>query len=190
MSRRRQATPEELRLWREVVRDAEPLPGRASASDAPSDLAPAPPAAAVVPAAQVPAGAIAPRVRTRVSRPALPPLDLDGTPGVDRRTDDRLRRGRFEIEGRLDLHGMTQAQAHDALFGFVRRNWHEGRRVLLVITGKGSGGEGMGVLRAAVPRWLGESGMRAMVVAIHRAQPRHGGDGALYLLLKRKRDPR
>lgn len=188
MSRRRQATPEELSLWREVVRDAEPLSGRAPVPDVPAE--PAPPASAPPASApEIPAGAIAPRVRTRVSRPALPPLDPDGTPGVDRRTDDRLRRGRFEIEARLDLHGMTQARAHDALSGFVRRNWHEGRRVLLVITGKGSGGEGMGILRAAVPRWLGEPGLRAMVVAIHRAQPRHGGDGALYLLLKRRREP-
>jgi DNA-nicking Smr family endonuclease len=123
----------------------------------------------------------------------LPALDPAASPGLDRRTDDRLRRGRVSIDGRVDLHGMTQSQAHAALHSFILRGWHEQRRYLLVITGKGSaargfGGQGTGVLRQAVPRWLNEMPLRPLVIAVHRAHPRDGGDGALYVLLKRRRD--
>lgn len=195
MSRRRTATPEELRLWRSVVRDADPLPGRAAADDGPS----APPDCAdpESPAGPAPGPAALLRPPTVAGRRELPPLDLAAAPGVDRRMDDRLRRGRIEIQARIDLHGLTQAQAHAALSAFVMRGWHEGRRTLLVITGKGSAGKGgvrettgrgEGVLRAAVPRWLNEVSLRPLVLAIRRAQPRHGGDGALYVLLKRNRN--
>jgi DNA-nicking Smr family endonuclease len=99
------------------------------------------------------------------------------------------------IDGRLDLHGLTQAEAHDRLSGFVKAAQARGKRVLLVITGKGykapnsqHGGES-GVLRRAVPRWLNAPDLRPLVLAIHAAQPRHGGEGALYVLLKRNRVP-
>lgn len=122
--------------------------------------------------------------------PSPPVLDPSGSAGIDRRTDDRLRRGRLDIEARIDLHGMTQTQAHSALSSFIKAGWHGHRRTVLVITGKGSGpaGRGAGVLRSAVPRWLNEPPLRQMVVAIRPAQPRHGGEGALYVLLKRRRD--
>jgi|GEM_PF-472783 len=112
--------------------------------------------------------------------------------GIDRRTDLRLRRGRLSIDGRIDLHGMTQSQAHGALAGFLHRCRQEERRCVLVITGKGTGrgGEGSltgGVLRAALPRWLAEPPLRDLVVTLHPAQPRDGGDGAFYVLLKRQR---
>ena len=111
----------------------------------------------------------------------LPPLDRFA--GVDRATAERLKRGRYQVEARLDLHGMTQAEAHRALAGFVGRSRAAGRRCVLVITGHGrmTGG----VLKSAVPRWLAEPGLRPDVLAITPAQPRAGGDGALYVLLRR-----
>jgi DNA-nicking Smr family endonuclease len=120
-----------------------------------------------------------------VERPRLPPLEPGRSIGVDRRTDQRLRRGQLAIDGRIDLHGLTQAAAHDRLGAFLEEGQRLGRRCVLVITGKGSAGEG--VLRTVVPRWLSEPGLRRLIVAVHRAQPNHGGDGALYVLLKRRR---
>jgi DNA-nicking Smr family endonuclease len=108
------------------------------------------------------------------------------TPGLDRRQALRLKRGQLEIEARLDLHGMVQAEAHRALAGFVARSHAAGKRTLLVVTGKGTR-EGTGVLRAAVPRWLAEPALRDRVLASAPAQPRDGGGGALYILLRRAR---
>lgn len=107
-------------------------------------------------------------------------------PGLDRRTALRLKRGQLPIEARLDLHGLTQAVAHRELASFVARASTAGKRVLLIITGKGTK-EGTGVLRAAVPRWLTEAALRPSVLAMAPAQPKDGGDGALYLLLRRAR---
>jgi DNA-nicking Smr family endonuclease len=111
----------------------------------------------------------------------LPPLDAFA--GLDKASAERLKRGRYPIEARLDLHGMTQEQAHRALNGFVSRSRAIGRRVVLVITGHGrfSGG----ILKAAVPRWLNEPGLRPHLLATASAQPRDGGTGALYLLLRK-----
>jgi len=108
---------------------------------------------------------------------------LDHSAGVDRATTERLKRGRYPVEAHLDLHGLTQAEAHRALSGFVGGSRRSGRRCVLVITGHGrmSGG----VLKQAVPRWLGEPELRPHILAIAPAQPRAGGSGALYVLLRR-----
>jgi len=90
------------------------------------------------------------------------------------------------IEARLDLHGMTQDEAHRALDRFIPAMREDGRRAVLIITGKGTR-EGGGVLRQAVPRWLDEARLRPHVLAIEEARPQHGGAGALYVLLRRKR---
>jgi DNA-nicking Smr family endonuclease len=123
-----------------------------------------------------------------VLRPAItgprPTTDQTALPGLDKRTAERLRKGDLAIDGRLDLHGMTQDVAHAALRRFVAESAARGDRVLLVITGKG-GTEGQGVLRREVPRWLEQ--LRPAVLRAIPAQPRHGGAGALYLLLKRRR---
>lgn len=112
-------------------------------------------------------------------------------PGLDRRQALRLRRGQLSIEARLDLHGMTQAQAHRALASFLARSHAAGKRVVLIVTGKGArqGADGSptGVLRRTVPRWLTEPALRQLVLATAAALPRDGGDGALYLLLRRTR---
>jgi DNA-nicking Smr family endonuclease len=116
-----------------------------------------------------------------------PPLRPGQFADLDRRTAERLRRGQIALDGRLDLHGMTQAAAHDALHDFLLGASERGQRCVLVITGKGRAGEEAGVLRRQVPHWLNMQPLRGRIVAIAEAQPRHGGAGALYVLLKRKR---
>jgi DNA-nicking Smr family endonuclease len=114
----------------------------------------------------------------------LPPLDRFA--GLDRSSAERLKRGRYPVEARLDLHGHTQDEAHAALGRFIRVSRAQGRRCILVITGHGrlSGG----ILKSAVPRWLNEQGFRHDLLAVTPAQPRDGGSAALYLLLRRTRD--
>ncbi|MFD2235746.1 Smr/MutS family protein, partial [Phaeospirillum tilakii] len=128
------------------------------------------------------AGAPAPR------RPAagLPTLGHGHTPGLDRRSAERLKRGEMAIDGALDLHGMTQDAAHAALDGAIERAWAAGRRMLLVVTGKGAHGDG--VLRRQVPRWLNQSPLRERILGFCHARAHHGGDGALYVLIRRRRD--
>jgi DNA-nicking Smr family endonuclease len=97
----------------------------------------------------------------------------------------RLARGREALAARIDLHGMTQDAARAALAGFIRRAVDDGWRAVLVITGKGVGGDG--VLRRRVPDWLAEAPIRDHVAGVSEAHRRHGGEGALYVALKRKR---
>ena len=140
--------------------------------------------------------------KTPPLRPSPPPFPLApdvgrrGTgemAGVDRRLAARLRRGQLPLEGELDLHGFKQPQARRALDAFIEDAVHDGRRCLLVVTGKGEragveeGWRGSGVLREAVPGWLNDPANRDQILAFCHAQPRHGGDGAFYVLLKRKR---
>jgi len=117
--------------------------------------------------------------------PTLPPLAPGHFAGIDRANAERLKRGKHPVEARLDLHGMTQDEAHRALASFIRGARASGKRCVLVITGRGSAGGG--VLRAAVPRWLDEPEFRPHLLAIATAQPRDGGAGALYVMLRRTR---
>jgi DNA-nicking Smr family endonuclease len=107
--------------------------------------------------------------------------------GVDGATLSRLKRGRIEIDARIDLHGMDQRSAFATLLGFVDTASRQGRRALLVITGKGPAAQGGGVLRRNVPGWLMASPVSGRILAIEPAHLRHGGEGAFYVLLRRKR---
>lgn len=113
------------------------------------------------------------------------PLDPTRPTGTDRRTWERLKRGQIPVERRLDLHGRTQAEAHGALDRFLAASSASGCRCVLIVTGKGT--DGQGVLRQMVPRWLAEEGNRAKIITFSNAHPRHGGEGALYVLIKRRR---
>ena len=156
---------EERALWRETMRGVTPL------RPEPADAVIAPPPARESKSRRVPASTqSAPMARTTKSIDAL-----------DRRTATRLKRGTLAIEAKLDLHGMTQAEAHDALTRFIVRAQKHGSRAVLVVTGKS------GVLHGAVPRWLEEGDNRKRIVAIRRAYAQHGGEGALYLMLRRVR---
>jgi DNA-nicking Smr family endonuclease len=96
----------------------------------------------------------------------------------------RLTRERDPLGPRLDLHGLDQAQAYSRLNAFLRRAQDEGWRAVLVITGKGTRGDG--VLRRLAPEWLAAPGLRDLVAGVSEAHRRHGGQGALYVALKRR----
>lgn len=115
-------------------------------------------------------------------RPATAPVEVGASAGVDKRTADRLRRGKMVLDGTLDLHGMTQATAHGALTLFIDTAHHADKRCLLVITGKGQG-----ILKRAVPYWLSDPFLRPKILSVMTARRDHGGDGALYVLLRRRR---
>ncbi|MEE2932713.1 MAG: Smr/MutS family protein [Pseudomonadota bacterium] len=117
----------------------------------------------------------------------LVPLSHGTLVGLDKRTGERLKRGKLEVEGRLDMHGMSQATAYRALKRFLLDKQAAGKRCVVVITGKGSRDGGTGVLKEAVPRWLNEPSLRKHVLGFDYALPRLGGTGALYILLRRKR---
>lgn len=125
------------------------------------------------------------RAPSRPSVRSQPPLEHGRAPGVDKKTAERLRQGERTVEGTLDLHGYTGRQAHAALGRFVRASYDLNRRCVLVITGKGVQGDGL--LRSEVPRWLNAEPLRSLILAFSYAQPKDGGSGALYVLIKRKR---
>lgn len=181
-SRRRTLSPDEVRIWRAVASSVTPLPGRQAPEPEEPEAAPAaaPEPAATVTIALPPLRPAAPPPRV------LPDLAHGATPGLDKRSAERMKKGEMEIDGRLDLHGMTQDTAHAALTAFVGRAYDAGRRCLLVITGKGNRA-GTGVLRSNVPRWLNQSPCRERILGFSHARPQHGGEGALYVLVKRRR---
>lgn len=167
----------DLELFAALMRDAKPLVRKKRRRVSPSPVPPVLPA--VTRRVEIPSAPMPPRGAAR----PLPPSN----PGLDRRTAERLRKGRMEIDRRLDLHGLTEAVAHAALDRAVASAWRDGARVLLVITGKGSSKEGGGVLRRNLPRWLAVGANAARVLRIESARPQHGGGGAFYVLLRRQR---
>ena len=113
---------------------------------------------------------------------------------LDRRTEEKLRKGKIPIEGRLDLHGLTQSKAYKMLCDFIKASAQEKKRCVLVITGKGKSKAtsedwltpGQGVLKQKVPEWLLSSAFQQYVLKAVPAQPQHGGSGALYVYLKKQ----
>lgn len=132
---------------------------------------------------------VPPRAGTRSPAPP-PPLDPAAASGLDRATADRLRRGKLEPEARLDLHGLTVAQAERALARFLERAQGAGCKMVLVITGKGlreASRQGAGRIRGEFPHWLNRPENRARVHGVRTAHARHGGSGAFYLMVRRPR---
>lgn len=126
----------------------------------------------------------------QVKKQALADLKPGVTDGIDRSTANKFQKGKMTIEGRIDLHGMTQDVAHNALNAFIEDSWRAGKRCVLVITGKGSRADEYGrtgLLRQRTPQWLSAPRLRNRILAIHQAQIQHGGAGAFYVLLKRRR---
>jgi DNA-nicking Smr family endonuclease len=115
------------------------------------------------------------------SKPVAPPLEP-----LTRRMKQRVAKGKHAIDARLDLHGFTQHEAHSVLLRFLRNAHARDARLVLVITGKGRGGE-IGVLRRQVPQWLGLPEFRSLVVGFEDAAISHGGEGALYVRVRRSR---
>jgi DNA-nicking Smr family endonuclease len=178
MSRRSEKvlTDEDRVLWSMVARSATPLKGRKQV-------------AAPEPAAISMAEALA-ETRPQPLKPALAPSVAKRNPlgqsALDRPTHDKIAAGRLPIEGRVDLHGLTQDQAYGLLLSFLGRAHASGIRYVLVITGKGSSSGGDGVLRRAVPGWLATAPFRPLVSSHDHAARHHGGAGALYVRLRRK----
>jgi DNA-nicking Smr family endonuclease len=179
--RRRHLSEEERALWESVARQVKPLrkkPRAAKHAGVPAlEAHAAKPNGSPRPIVSAPA--------PKPSKPAIPPLAPLG-----RRERSRISRGRDEIDARLDLHGMTQTRAHRALHGFLQRAHHEGHTFVLVITGKGKVGGGeaeRGVLRRQVPQWLSLPEFRTLVVGFEEAHIGHGGEGALYVRIRRAR---
>lgn len=181
---------EDRALWDKVKQSANPLrPRSGTVSVSP------PPGANVVgraPEPQMPASAQAPTG----SKPPVSPAPLPVRPApatLDRRTTKKIARGMTAIDGRIDLHGMTQRSAHARLLAFLDQARRGGSRVVLVITGKGvrtpdpaGAPRETGVLRRAVPLWLEEPAFRALVAGFSPAHRSHGGEGALYVRLRRR----
>jgi len=193
-NRRRLLTPEERVLWTAVTQSIAPLRSAhahndVAAPDVPAEVTPArTPAAPVKSAKQV-----APISPPKIAPPPLAPLG--------RRTRARVARGKDQIDARLDLHGLTQAQAHSALMHFLRNAQARDARLVLVITGKGSKSLGSrtlgargdgerGVLRRQVPQWLALPEFRAIVLGFEDAHVAHGGEGAIYIRVRRLRSDR
>lgn len=189
MTRRRKTlSSEDRRLWSHVTAGVVPIDPRRARPEAEPDEAPAQPAVAS-PAAVLPAP-----VKPVPSGP--PPLAA-----LEKGLKRKLARGRAGVEARLDLHGMTQAAAHQRLSAFLHRAQADGLKLVVVITGKGApkrlrGLEDdpwrpdayaeRGVLRRVVPQWLSLPDMRPLVVGFEEAALPHGGAGALYVRIRKR----
>lgn len=173
--RRRKLSEDERSLWSGVIRSIKPLKKRPAKQEAPL---PAPSRVAATPPPPAP--------QRRPPQKAAPPLAA-----LDRRAKQRLARGSDPIEARIDLHGRTQSEAHDALLRFLHKAQSGGAKFALVITGKGARGQGgpgeRGVLKRQVPLWLALPEFRAYVVGFEQAHVAHGGQGALYVRLRKPR---
>jgi DNA-nicking Smr family endonuclease len=181
--RKRALSAEERALWDSVAKQIKPLRKKPRAAK-PQDTSPAVETTLAAKSATPPKPLPSARI-ARAPKPEAPPLAPLG-----RRERSQLSRGRKQIDARLDLHGMTQTRAHRALSGFLQRAHSEGLTFVLVITGKGNatGPESeRGVLRRQVPQWLNLPEFRSLVVGFEEAHIGHGGEGALYVRIRRMR---
>ncbi len=169
-------------IWARIARTIEAFPGKEVPEDdwfaveTPASISPAPP-----------------------EKPVKPPQSIlsTNTPSrqqphpIEKPVIRKLARGRLPIDGRIDLHGLTQSEAHNLLFGFLARAHERGLRHVLVITGKGASRGSEGALKRAVPVWLTKPEFRFLISGYEDAARGHGGEGALYIRLRReKANPR
>ncbi len=133
-------------------------------------------------------------IQTQVSPALKPPA---GQPnGTDHRTSEKLRKGQMPIDAAIDLHGLNIAQAYEAFVNFIISSYASKKRCVLVITGKGAGKNGMrdplsagrGVIKQSLPQWITEARIAPYILKTTTAQPKDGGTGATYILLKRHRN--
>ena len=178
----------ELALWRAVTRDVDLADGAAYQSDDrdTQDFASMMQGERVQPLSSFGEGKAESAGEQRVSKAQARDLD--------KRTEMRLSRGQLDIQGRIDLHGFGQAEAQRALNSFLLNAYAQGKRCVLVITGKGKIvmdeaqiDQTPGVLRRSLPDWVREAPLDHIVLSIAQASSKHGGGGAYYVLLRRKR---
>ena len=177
---RRRLTAEELALWRNVTRNVKPRSGGGfavpeAAETHPPDKAPSP-------------VATPPKKTSHEARTSSDPRLFAMAP-LDPQLRRQLARGRAEIDGVLDLHGSTQEDAHRRIIDFLVRNQDHGAKLVLIVTGKGRSDAQAetGVLRRNAPLWLRAPALRALVLGVEEAAPVHGGSGALYVRLRKRR---
>ena len=170
--KKRILSKEEKDLWKNVISDVEPLTIPESRIEA-----------ALNRVERNKQNKQAPPIKEVFLKPVDTKFSHGSAPSLDRATQQKLRRGKIKIEASIDLHGLTQDEAYQVLSNFLYNSRTEGLRSVLVITGKGVGGRG--VLRASVPKWLNEGNNQQMIRAFSYAAPKDGGEGALYVLLKR-----
>ena len=178
--RTRRLSDTERSLWSRITRSVAPLRQRSASADPAHPAAPPRTKAKPVPVARA-----APAVR----KAEPPPKPVPQLEPLDRRLRQRLARGTKEIDVRIDLHGRTQSEAHAALLRFLRKAQGDGAKVALVITGKGARGRDdlgeRGVLKRQVPHWLKLQEFRDYVIGFEPAHVGHGGEGALYVRIRR-----
>lgn len=167
-------------LWQDVTKDLKPLKPKPEKETA------SPPALKISP-------------KRAESRAVLCPLpQQSGRHGLDRRSKERLKKGEIPIEARLDLHGLTRAAAHSQLVRFLKECYASSLRCVLVITGKGRSSQqkdetipsqtpSRGVLHQSLDLWLENPELSGIILGTAAARPQHGGDGAVYILLRRDR---
>ena len=179
----RRLSPDERALWDKVVASVKPLHRRAPTSTVPASVAPE---AAAVRAPR----AASPKAQPAAPRPKAPARPVPGTT-LDAGWDKRLARGLVQPDSTVDLHGHNLATAYDLLDRRLDLAVATGARVLLLVTGKPPTDDrrpvGRGAIRAAVGDWLAASRHAGDIAAVRGAHPRHGGSGALYIVLRRKR---
>ena len=172
--RRRVLSAEERVLWTTITKSIAPLRDSAASEDVER-------AEQIVPRTHIPSSKEAQLAEPAGNKP--PPLAALG-----RRMRTRVARGKEAIDGRLDLHGLTQNEAHAALLRFLRTATARDARLVLVITGKGGRGEGeRGVLKRQVPQWMSLPEFRTLIIGFEQAHVAHGGEGALYIRVRRIR---
>lgn len=202
MSRKKRnaLSPEDRELWSRVAKSARPLKTDLAHifDPAPERSVPDMPRTQGLPAAKPPLRRLKP-----TGSAAAPAHDLarplsealaSAPVAMDKRRFQRMTRGKLDPEARIDLHGMTLAQAHAALNGFILRAQAQGLRLVLVITGKGRQVEDdgpiprrRGALKHDVPQWLRMAPLAGAVLELREAHLRHGGSGAYYVYLRRLR---
>jgi DNA-nicking Smr family endonuclease len=191
MAERTKGKMDDKTLWKAVVKDVKPLKRRPLSRSANATGNEFPEQIESSPKEETQRGKTSAPTRPKAAPgPSRRELSHGQAPDVDKRTLDRLRRGRLPIEAEIDLHGHSLEEAHRVLSAFIIGHAAAGRRCVRVITGKGRYREGGGVLKTEVPRWLNEPGLNDRVLAFTHARRDDGGEGALYVLLRRKRPRR
>lgn len=195
MSRRRTLRPEEEELWQAVARTAKPL--HATTPRRKPDTAPPTPVILKPsePAPRLPAFRLGEKSRSTKSHSLAPSLSqalAEAPVLMDAKAHARMTRGKLQPEARIDLHGMTLAEAHPELIRFILTSHSAGLRLVLVITGKGKQKpdygpipQRLGVLRHQLPLWLRQTPLAHTVLQISEAHLKHGGSGAFYIYLRR-----
>jgi DNA-nicking Smr family endonuclease len=184
---RHKLSHEDRIIWARVARTVDPLPGKSVEDEEwfaaePENPTPSP--------TKTPPASVPPKMRT-IIEPAVTEPKAGVKPvrkhPLEKPVVRKLARGRLPIDGKIDLHGLTQSEAHNLLFDFLARAHERGLRHVLVITGKGSSHGSQGVLKRVLPEWLAKPEFRFLISGHENAARSHGGEGALYIRLRRER---